>query len=387
MGNQNPKESLPPLADVPKPANPMPELSQVNMHDSSLPQGAPSFSMLANATQFGAFTFPELPTLDLQSALPSISAPDLTLPSVSLPSIQSFQQKTKEIRDNIGHELQIGIGATMIDINGLVNDYGTIDKVLYRQNYAAGKDLLNRYQQKLFNISERNNLIQYKASQSSAKLNKIMAYCINSQSNWNLLQTQLSTIPAILESLNATKSRISAIASKLALTEKILTDDSVRVLDIPFQKLKEEQAKQLESTKYSNKVQLANYGNVLEQQRQDSIAHSNSQKILQQKKEGEKEQQILREKKRLLSTQFLQESEDFAIYGNVLPANNRRIATPTVSKLEDVKIDYEHAGMESELDQFFSSKPAQMATDTIRDDEDKEENTITYLDDEVPDFM
>jgi hypothetical protein len=94
MGNQNLKEPLQPLDDVPKPAKTMPELPQINMneHSFSSMHSAPSFSMLANATQFGAFSFPELPTLDLQSALPSISVPDLSkplLPNVSLPSMLS----------------------------------------------------------------------------------------------------------------------------------------------------------------------------------------------------------------------------------------------------------------------------------------------------------
>jgi hypothetical protein len=59
---------------------------------------------------------------------------------------------------------------------------------------------------------------------------------------------------------------------------------------------------------------------------------------------------------------------------------------PTVSKLEDVKIDYESTGVDSELDQFFSSKPMQFSDENI-ELEEKEENTITYLDDEIPDFM
>lgn len=97
MGNQNPKEPIKPLDEVEQPATQLPELSSVDMTDhatfAAVNHGAPSFSMLANATQFGAFTFPELPTLDLTTALPSISAPDLskplTLPSVTLPTIQS----------------------------------------------------------------------------------------------------------------------------------------------------------------------------------------------------------------------------------------------------------------------------------------------------------
>jgi hypothetical protein len=72
------------------------------------------------------------------------------------------------------------------------------------------------------------------------------------------------------------------------------------------------------------RVQLANYGNVLEQQRQDSIAKDNSLRMQQQRNDGVKELMKLREKKQLLSTQFLQESEDFEIYGNVLPSSGRK---------------------------------------------------------------
>jgi hypothetical protein len=61
------------------------------------------------------------------------------------------------------------------------------------------------------------------------------------------------------------------------------------------------------------------------------------------------------------------------------------VATTRVSKLEDVKL--ENAAVDSELDQFFSSKPLLHSDEKARGDDEKEENAITYLEDEVPDFM
>lgn len=45
----------------------------------------------------------------------------------------------------MGKDLEIGIGVTMVDINGLVNDLAKIDKRLYVQNFSAGAQLLARY--------------------------------------------------------------------------------------------------------------------------------------------------------------------------------------------------------------------------------------------------
>lgn len=40
--------------------------------------------------------------------------------------------------------LEIAGKATLTDINGLINDYATIDKRLYMQNFGAGFSLLNK---------------------------------------------------------------------------------------------------------------------------------------------------------------------------------------------------------------------------------------------------
>jgi len=369
MGNQVAKDDQ--NFQIPNPIKSIPEI-EFTSSNVGIPKLTPNFA---------SFTFPEI-----NSAYSSVSTEIPKLSSVKIPSISAIQQKTKEIRTNIGKDFEIGISATLVDINGLINDIGPIDNQLHLQNYAAGADLLNRYQQNLAIISDRNKYIQKKAALSSEHINKITALSISIHNDWNHLCTQLQGIPTLVENLNQAKSRLNKLIQKLKQTESVLTEATLNVLNIPFQKIKDEQTKQLESLKYHHKLQIVNLANYLEQKRQDEISQKNIHRANQIQRDGQKEMIKLSQKKILLLNKFEQQKEDFEIYGTVRTASASLIKKSNeVSKLEDVKIELNS----DDLDNFLSSKIIQNNQEEI--DQREEEPTATekimsYLDDEEPDW-
>jgi len=367
MGNQ---QSIKVLDQIPNPVINVPELE---FNPSSM--GVPMLTTSSN--YFGSFSFPEM-----NSAYSSVSTEIPGLSKVKIPSISAIQQKTKELRTSLGKDLQIGLNATLVDINGLVNDFGHINGQLYLQDFSAGTDLLNRYQLNLSIISERNKYIQKKSNVSSEKLTKIMILSFNNHNEWSQLTVQLQGIPNLIESLNQTKARLNNLVKKIEHTEAILTEDTLKALNIPFQKIKEEQSKQLDSLKYTHKLQVVNLANELEQKRQNQISQINVNRVNQIQQDGKKELLKLSQKKKQLENKFEQQKQDFEIYGTIRSDTQPKFTE--VSKLEDVKIELNS----DELDNFFSSKIGQNEEENdVNETIDNDPNTISYLDDEEPDWQ
>eukprot|EP01126_Amoeba_proteus_P030217 TRINITY_DN2993_c0_g1_i2.p1 TRINITY_DN2993_c0_g1~~TRINITY_DN2993_c0_g1_i2.p1 ORF type:complete len:297 (+),score=91.07 TRINITY_DN2993_c0_g1_i2:589-1479(+) len=263
--------------------------------------------------------------------------------------------------------------------------FGRIPKEdLYKENFAAGTEMLQGYQQRLKCIHEGNLNLKGLSVKCDELMKLVILHSFRAQYEWKLLSEHVPTIPLLITGMNALRGKLVEISKKTEKLERILTEELEEYKTNEIELTRRRLSMQLEQHRINANKQVDELQHQMESDRQTEKEEKKKQIVLQMKRLEEQEIREQKEREWKLHQDIGRQLYQYQVYGIIgtgVGENQTVHLSPRRTKLEEIQVPQAKDELELFLEDLESEKLKK------HNNQGMQQNTLIefdYIDDEDP---